>query len=223
MTIRKVSANSFAAIDESHLFARRQNGNATQQLANGSSAVDRQSLAMKATLALLALSVSACSHIDPVALSKEEMRTQAQATLAALEADVDNISGELTLDEALARGLKFNLDRRAKMMEEAIAFQVLDVTQYDMLPRLVAQAGYDWRDSDKLSQSVNADTGKLSESLFISEERSGTISSLTLTWSILDMGVGYYASRQQADRVLIAAERRRKALLLLMQDIRTSY
>lgn len=47
------------------------------------------------------------------------------------------ISAPLTLDEALARALKYNLDRRAKMMEEALALRQLDVSNYDMLPKLV--------------------------------------------------------------------------------------
>jgi outer membrane protein TolC len=44
-----------------------------------------------------------------------------------------------------------------------------------------------------------------------------------LTWNLLDYGLGYYNTRQQADRVLIAAERRRKAMHVLMQDVRTAY
>jgi outer membrane protein TolC len=40
---------------------------------------------------------------------------------------------------------------------------------------------------------------------------------------LLDLGIGYYNSQQQANRVLIASERRRKAMHLLMQDVRSAY
>jgi outer membrane protein TolC len=46
---------------------------------------------------------------------------------------------------------------------------------------------------------------------------------LGLTWSLLDVGLGYYGAKQQADRFLIAGEKRRKAMHLLMQDVRTAY
>ena len=50
-----------------------------------------------------------------------------------------------------------------------------------------------------------------------------TQSALTLSWSLLDFGQSYYAARQNADRVRIAAERRRKAIYTLVQDVRTAY
>jgi hypothetical protein len=37
------------------------------------------------------------------------------------------------------------------------------------------------------------------------------------------VGLGYYGAKQQADRFLIAGEKRRKAMHLLMQDVRTAY
>lgn len=137
--------------------------------------------------------------------------------------NVEPITGALTLDEALARALKYNLDRRVRMMEEALAFKQLDVSSLDMLPKLLAQAGYNWRNNDKISMSRNSSTGTLSESRFISQEREHETASLGLSWNMLDLGVGYYTSKQQADRLLIAGEKRRKAMHLLMQDVRTAF
>jgi outer membrane protein TolC len=50
-----------------------------------------------------------------------------------------------------------------------------------------------------------------------------TTTDLSFTWSLLDFGQSYYASKQNADRLLIAMERRRKALHNLVQDVRTAY
>lgn len=70
------------------------------------------------------------------------MQAQQQKDSVNLRKDVEPITGPLTLDEAMARALKYNLDRRSKQMEEALALGQLDVNKYDMLPRVLAQAGY---------------------------------------------------------------------------------
>jgi len=178
----------------------------------------------KTTLALLAaLSLTACARLDPQPLTEQALTAQAQADRESARQDVQPIVGALTLDEAMARALKYNLDRRARMLEEALAFQQYDASRYDMLPKLLAQAGYTSRNNDKISQSRNAEDGSLSESRFISQERDHTVSSLALSWNMLDLGVGYYGARQQADRALAAGEKRRKAMHLLLQDVRTAF
>jgi outer membrane protein TolC len=174
-------------------------------------------------LALAALALSACSTIAPVPLTSQALLPANQADLSAMRKDVQPISGALTLDEALARALKYNLERRAKMMEEALAFNQLDVSHFDMLPRLVAQAGYAVRNNDRISQSRNTEDGTLSPSRFVSQDRAHEMLELGFTWNLLDYSLGYYGTRQQADRVLIASERRRKAMHVLMQDVRTAF
>ena len=42
------------------------------------------------------------------------------------------------------------------MMEEALAVGQLDLSRYDMLPRLTAAAGYDERDSDRITRSKDS-------------------------------------------------------------------
>ena len=67
------------------------------------------------------------------------------------------------------------------------------------------------------------DGAALAGASHISTDRDYTQSALTLSWSLLDFGQSYYAARQNADRVRIAAERRRKAIYTLVQDVRTAY
>jgi outer membrane protein TolC len=167
--------------------------------------------------------LSACSTLVPHELTTDKLVPANQADAQALRKDVEPITGPLSMDEAIARALKYNLDRRSKMMEEALALNQLDVSHYDMLPKLVAQAGYATRDNDRISESRDASTGTPSTAHFISQDKSHTLAELGLTWNLLDYGLGYYNTRQQADRVLIAAERRRKAMHVLMQDVRTAY
>ena len=175
------------------------------------------------SLSIAMLALSACSTIAPVGLTEKDLASANVADRAAMREEVTPITAALTLDEALARALKYNLDRRAKMREEALAFKQLDTAHFDMLPKLMAQAGYHWRSNDKVSLSRNSGTGQLSQSQFISQERQHETAALQLTWNMLDLGLGYYNAKQQADRVLIAGEKRRKAMHLLMQDVRTAF
>lgn len=174
-------------------------------------------LAIAATIAL-----SACAMIEPTPMERGSLLEQGKADLAAARKDVEPIGDELSLDKALARALKYNLDRRAKMMDEALAFRQLDVSHFDMLPKLLAQAGYTNRDNDKITLSRNPD-GSINNNRVTTQEREHTVYSLGLTWSLLDLGVGYYNTKQQAERVQIAGEKRRKAMHLLMQDVRSAF
>jgi outer membrane protein TolC len=185
--------------------------------------MSRFSRALKVSLSAVALAaLAACGTVKPVPLTGAERAEQVvQGRLLAAEG-VDKIEGPLTLEDAMARALKFNLDRRVRMMEEALALGQTQVAQLDMLPSLLAQAGYTRRNNDRISQSRDTD-GDLVESRFISQERSSTLSELGLSWSLLDIGMGYYTTQQHADRFLIALEKRRKAMHLLMQDVRVAF
>jgi outer membrane protein TolC len=44
-----------------------------------------------------------------------------------------------------------------------------------------------------------------------------------LSWSILDFGVSYFNARQNADRIIVASERRRRTMHVLVQDIQSAY
>ena len=167
--------------------------------------------------------LSGCAAIAPTALTAGDMATANRSDQTRMRDQVAPLSGALTLEEAVARGLKYNLDRRARMMEEALALNQLDVNNYDMLPRLVAQAGYSHRNNDRINLSRDVLTGQPSTSQFVSQDRGHHFGDLGLTWNLLDLGLGYFGARQQADRVMIASERRRKAMHLLIQDIRTAF
>lgn len=175
-------------------------------------------------LPLACLAVVGCANVQPLVLTSSEMQVQLKSDSELIRKDVEPITAPLTLDEAMARALKYNLDRRAKMMEEALARGQLDVSKFDMLPKVMAQAGYSDRDRARFTHSSTfpSETPNTSTSSTTSERTRSTYD-LGVTWSLLDFGMGYYGARQQADRLLIAGEKRRKAMHLLMQDVRTAY
>ena len=176
-------------------------------------------------LAVLVLAVLAagCSTL-PEAFSTGEQRQLAQADRSAAQQGVEPLSGPLTLSEAVARGLKYNLEHRSRMMEQALALGQADLSRFDMLPKLVASAGYSERNNDSIRRATDSVTGKPSlANPYISSDREHTTSDLGLTWNLLDFGVSYFNAKQNGDRVLIAAERRRKAMHLLIQDVSSAF
>ena len=180
-------------------------------------------LLQRSLLATAVLALSACSTVQLQPLEPKNLAETARSDAAAIRKDVEPLPAALTLEEAMARALKYNLERRAKMMEEALALGQFDVSKYDMLPKLVASAGYSWRNNDKISLSRSAADGTLSPSQFISTDREHSMHGLEFTWSLLDLSLGYYGAKQQGDRALIASEKRRKAMQQLILDTRNAY
>ncbi len=161
--------------------------------------------------------------IQPVATTLAERQAELPDQRQAMFQNQEALAGPVTLEEAMARALKYNLDGRLKLMEEAMAQRQLDLSRWDMLPRLTADAGYAWRSNELASSSRDVVTGQQSLVPSTSSERSHYNGDLNLSWNVLDFGVSYYTARQQADRVLVMSERRRKVVHLMMQQVRQAY
>ena len=172
--------------------------------------------------ALLTVALTGCA-ITPQPITSEEAKASLATQRQALFADQPPLQGPLTLDEAAARTLKYNLDHRIKLMEEALSQRQLGLASFDLLPRLVADAGYAWRSNDRASSSRDLVTGQQSLAPSTSSDREHETAGLTLSWNVLDFGVSYYGAKQQADRVLVMQERRRKVIHQLMQQLRQAY
>lgn len=156
-------------------------------------------------------------------LTEEDVMNRVNRDRQALHKDQEPLGAEISLEEAMARAIKYNLDHRLKIMEDAMAMRQADLSAYDMLPRLVASAGYTERDSYNASSSMNVANHQQSLVPSTSQELGHYSGDLSLTWNILDFGVSYMQSKQQSDRVHIAKERRRKVLHSIMQQVRQAY
>src|SRR4051812_39023878 len=168
--------------------------------------------------------LSACMAIKPQPLTAPEIATVSAADRKQAYQDVAPLSGPLTLDEAIARAIKYNLERRTRLLEQSLAYGQFELGNFDMLPKLMASAGYRERDNDLITRSKDSVTGMPSLAHpFISSERAATTTDLSFTWSLLDFGQSYYGAKQNADRALIAAEHSRKALHNLIQDVRIAF
>lgn len=179
----------------------------------------------KAITIVLFVSLAGCST-NPQELSTAEMAAivgSDRVQVIDSQAVPDSV---ITLEGAIARVLKYNLNHRVKMLGEALASGNLKAGKYDMLPKLLANAGYSWRDSYSLRYKATPAAPKVfdrDQALELSVDREHFTSDLTLSWNILDFGTSYYTSKQNGDRLLVAKEQRRKAMHILMQEVRTAY
>lgn len=175
-----------------------------------------------ALIALMSLGLAGCA-VTPQALTADERQDMVKADRQALTQQQEPLQGPITLEEAMARAIRYNLDHRVKLMEAAVAQRQLDLSRTDLLPKLALSAGYNWRDNDLASSSRSVLTDRQSLEPSTSTDRARGTSDLTLSWNVLDFGVSYFTAQQQADRVLMAEERRRKVLHLLMQQTTQAY
>ena len=170
-----------------------------------------------------AMLIVGCSTVTPQMATQEEVTERVKADTQGMYVGQSPITGPITLEEAIARTLKYNLDYRLKKMESALALGLSEYGSYDMLPKLVASAGYRTRSNDSGGTSIGILDGIQSLRPSTSEERGRSLAGAEFSWSLLDFGVSYYRARQQSDQFLIAEERRRKVVQNMLQDVRASY
>ena len=111
-----------------------------------------------AGISLLALAITGCAvQTQPIDLNASAQR--AQDDLVAIYQDQEPLTAPLTLHEAMARAVKYNLEARLKVMEQALSERQLDLATFDMLPRMALSAGYAGRDNISASSSESIRTG----------------------------------------------------------------
>lgn len=167
--------------------------------------------------------LAGCGALQPVPYTQEEIQKRVTDDRSLMYADQEAIERPITFYEATARALKYNLDYRLKLMENALTRSLHDVASFEMLPRLVAGAGYVSRNNDSGGRSIGIEDGVETLRPSTSQERDRTLANLTFSWNALDFGVSYLRAQQKADQVLMAEERRRKVAQNVMQDVRNSY
>ncbi|MEM7303533.1 MAG: TolC family protein [Pseudomonadota bacterium] len=162
-------------------------------------------------VSLLAISLASCA-VKPKPLTTGSVSSFAQMNLNRVTQDQEPITGEITLYEAMARAIKYNLDFQVELYNEALANRVLDTTKWDALPKLVSSAAYLGRSNDSGSRT----------SLVFSDKEHFT-GNVSLSWNMLDLGLSYVRAKQASDEVLVARERRRKIINRVIEDVRTAY
>lgn len=154
------------------------------------------------------LAAGCAIKIEP--LTKDQTLAFANERLVRATADQEPISGPISLYEAMARALKYNLDTKVEIMEAALKVRELDLANYSALPKLVASSGYAGRNEADASTPSTRDKDIFSDDL-------------TFSWNILDFGLSYVRAKQAADEALIQEEMKRKIVNRVIEDVRTAY
>lgn len=175
---------------------------------------------------LAAMIVSGCS-VTPKAWDKSEIKEASKQDLIALER-TEKITKEISLDEAIHRGVNYNRQKRVRMMESALAEKQFDLLKFDMLPALTANAGYASRNNYAASASTVFEDGQPSElsdnpTYSVSQGKKQATADITFSWNVLDFGLSYVKAKQQSDKFLISKEGERKVLFNITQEIRRAY
>lgn len=173
-----------------------------------------------------ALLAGGCA-LTPEPFSEAELADLAIDRKSRLTADQEALHGALTLDDAMARALKYNLDKEVEVMSTLLAQQQLRVAHYSLLPNVVANSGYADRDNYAGGSSVKliSPTGIGEQSLTssTSSERDVRTSDIRFSWHVLDFGLSWIRAKQAGDKVLIAEEARRRVVNRMLENVRAAY
>ena len=180
--------------------------------------ITRNNIIRACVLVLLA----GCS-VSPVPLERDQIEQIARMDRDLIYQGQEELSGELTLEMAMALALKYNLESRVRLLEEMVANEQLDMTKLDLLPSLAANAGYVERDNDNASRSVSIQSGLESLEPSTSQDRSQNTANARFAWNLLDFGVSFLQAKQDADRYLVARKAREKIMLTLLKEVRAAY
>ena len=119
---------------------------------------------------MLALSVSACT-VTPKPLTTGSVSNFASDKLARVTSNQEAVTKSITLYEAMARALSYNLDLRLELLKKTLSKQQLKLSRYEQLPDFVSNISYDSRDEFSGASSRSLTTGLESLQSSTSSER----------------------------------------------------
>ena len=162
-------------------------------------------------IGLLAIFLVSCVA-RPERLDSASLSNFAEDKLKRVTANQEPVVRPITLYEAMARAIKYNLDFHVELYNELLESRQLTTANLEMLPQFIANSAYNGR---------NNDAGGFTTILKSDKNRFN--SDAVLSWNILDFGLSYVRAKQAANKVLIAEERRRKIINRVIEDVRTAY
>lgn len=182
----------------------------------------KKSPVLLGNLLLLGL-LSACAVGSPPPLDQEDMVKLAALDQEVMYSNQEPVRGPITLEEAEARAVKYNLKHRLALMKRALSENLTDVKYFSLLPQLMVEAGYQKRNKDNASSSESITTGEESLEASKSSERESRTAGLKMTWNILDFGLSYYQAKAHGNKALAAEERRRRVVSNIIRQTKAAY
>jgi outer membrane protein TolC len=169
-----------------------------------------------------AVSLAGCS-LAPTPLTDVQISHLAAGLAHKAVSDQEPIQGALTLFDAMARALKYNLDYRVEMMQQSLRGMDVSLASSELLPKLVTNAGWAGRDSYLSSAHLDLPTGNETPPRVTATEKDVRTADIAFSWNILDFSLSYVRAQQAADKYLIAETAKRKVIHRILEDTRTAY
>ena len=174
-----------------------------------------------------AISVAGCA-LNPQPWTDSQLSHMSAANFERVTLGQEAVNGPISLHEALARALKYNLDYRLELMTAALRNSEAVYASSQMLPQLAANSGYSARDSYFVTSGLDIPTGlPVTGTDFknntVSQDKAYNDADVSFSWNILDFALSYVRARQAADTYLIAQETKRKVIQHIIEDTRTAY
>ena len=185
--------------------------------------------ALTLVLFLSFIILASCSSRAPEPMLEEDVRAEIKQDFDLLQETSSSMVKEIDLYMAIALAIQNNRELRVNIMQSALEQGQIDITKFDMMPKLAVNAGYKSLDKDPASTSVQMnDTNTNPQALTdpnysVSQEKITTTADVGFTWNALDFGLSYVRAGQQADRFLIAKELERKAIHNLTREVIYAY
>ncbi len=144
-------------------------------------------------LSVCALTLSGCG-LKPQPLTPQAISSYAGDKLARYGQGEEPIAGAIGLDEAIARGLRYNLDYRVEAFQSALRTADLEVADFHLLPNVVASSNYLGRDNNLAAYSQSVTTGQVtlipSVSVPLSSGKLSVLIAATSTFATSTNGAG---------------------------------
>lgn len=171
--------------------------------------------------ALISAVLTSCgAGQDPLAPGASA--TMIKQDMAKLYSEGDN-PGTLTFEEALARGLRYNLDTRVAAYESLAAADDVTIAQLEALPNITAKWDYIGRSNRGAGSSLSVLTNTQSLEPSISTDQYRITKALETNWNLMDAALSVARAKSTSDQAVISEERRRKVFENVVQDVYSAY
>lgn len=161
--------------------------------------------------------------VAPHPLEDSQLLTVAQDRVARVVEAPQSIEGTISIYEAVARALKYNLDARVEAFQAGLRDAEARFAGAQLLPGVLVDAGYTARDNVLSSAKLDLPTGIDLPATTTSSERGYISADAEVSWNLLDFALAYVRARQAADQTQIARETRRKVAQRIVEDTRVAY
>lgn len=130
---------------------------------------------------------------------------------------------QLSLTDALKRGVAENLDARVAAMEWLVSGGNVTLKQLEALPSVKSSRGYVGRSNDGASSSLSVISGLESLEPSQSTETDRLVGEFSASWNLLDVALALNEAQSTKDENKITAERYSKVVQNIERDVYAAY